>query len=305
MTYRLKPHESLSTGIKRIATEQIEKAIKELSTADELGMDEAIHQARKRFKKIRAVIRLVRDRLGSEKYKQENARFRDLGRSLAGLRDAKVQIETLDYLTAHFADDVTPETLKNLRRELRVDYRREYQRITDEGVVVSVKEKLKDAKPEIDLWTIEDDDWSAIAKSLKRVYKRGYQGLHQANSEPTAENFHDWRKRVKYLRYQLRIVRPIWNEVIAEWIDRTHELSDYLGEDHDLAVLQEFAQTQPEKFDSDNLQTLTNLCDRRRATLQSAAIFLGKRIYTEKPKHFVNRLGNYWQIWQLEIKDTN
>ena len=301
MTYRLKPNESLSTGIKRIATEQIEKAIEELSAIDELGIDEAIHQARKRLKKTRAVVRLVRDSLGSETYKQENACFRDLGRNLASLRDAKVQIETLDDLTAHFADKITPEMFTDMRRELRVDYRREYQRVLDEGVIVSVKNQLKDAKTEINDWTIESDNWSAIDKSLKRVYKRGYKGLHRAISEPTAENFHEWRKRVKYLRYQLRILRPIWSGIMKEWIEQTHDLSDYLGEDHDLAVLQEFVLSQPKRFDRDNtLKTLTALGDRRRAELQSAAILLGKRIYTEKPKDFVDRMRNYWHIWQSE-----
>lgn len=302
MTYRLKPDEPLPTGIKRIATEQIEKAIKELSATDELGVDEAVHQARKRLKKTRAVVRLVRDRLGSEIYKQENARFRDLARNLAKLRDANVQIETLDNLTDHFAETVAPETFTDMRRELRVDYRQEYQRVINEDIITSVKNQLKDTKSNIADWEIDSDDWSAISPSLKRVYKRGYKGLHRAISEPSTENLHEWRKRVKYLRYQLRILRPLWTEMMKEWIDRTHDLSDYLGEDHDLAVLTEFTSSQPERFEGENtLDTLIALGDRRRTELQSSAIVLGKRIYTEKPKDFVDRLGNYWQIWQSEI----
>lgn len=114
MTFRLKHNESLPTSIKRIAKEQIAKAIAELANIDELGIDEAVHQARKRLKKTRAVIRLVRDRLGSETYQRENARFRDLGRNLASLRDIKVQIETLDNLTNNCANTIAPETFKKL-----------------------------------------------------------------------------------------------------------------------------------------------------------------------------------------------
>jgi CHAD domain-containing protein len=291
------PNEPISIGIKRIATKQVEKAIKELSATDELGVDEVVHQARKRLKKTRAVIRLVRDTLGSTTYKQENARFRDLGNNLAGLRDSKVQIETLDNLIAHFSD-IAPETFTDTRRELRVDYRREYQRVLDEDVITLVRDRLKDAREAIASWTIDADDWSAIAPSLKRVYKRGYKALHLASSEPTAENLHDWRKRVKYLRYQLRILSPIWSGMMAQWIEQTHDLSDYLGEDHDLAVLTEFISSQPARFDRDKIETLIALCDRRQIELQLAAIRLGKRIYTEKPKAFVSRLGNYWHIWQ-------
>ena len=303
MTYRLQAHESVPKGIKRIATEQIEKAIDELTAIDELGVDEAVHQARKRLKKTRAVIRLVRDRLGKKNYKQENTRFRDLGRSLANLRDSNVLIETLDNLTAHFADTIAPETFVDIRRELRVNYRQEYQRILERGVIMSVTNKLKDAKNEIDNWAIASNSWSAIDSSLQRVYKRGNKGLQTAISEPTTENLHDWRKRVKYLRYQLRIIRSIWSGPIKEWVEQTHDLSDYLGEDHDLAVLKQFILSQPERFDRQNkLETLTALIDRRREVLQSAAIFLGRKIYTEKPTNFVDRLGNYWQIWQEETE---
>lgn len=150
MTYRLKEQESIPIGIKRIATEQVAKAIDELSNTDDFGVDEAVHQARKRLKKTRAVVRLVRDRLGKKAYQQENARFRNLGRKLAYLRDAKVQIKTLDNLINQYSGTVDPETFTDLRRELRVDYRREYQRILDEGVIVSVENKLKDTKNKID-----------------------------------------------------------------------------------------------------------------------------------------------------------
>lgn len=306
MTYRLKNHESVSQGIKRIAKEQIDKAIRDLSVTDETSVDEAVHQARKRLKKTRAVVRLVRDRLGKKLYKQENARDRDLGRRLANLRDAKVQIKTLDNLTAHFSGVVGEEAFKDIRRELQVDYRREYQRVLDEGIIISVKNELKDAKTQINDWKIKSSDWKAVDKSLKRVYHRGYKGLDLAMSEPTAENLHDWRKRVKYLRYQLSILRPIWSEIMKEWVDRTHDLSDYLGEDHDLAVLQEFVSNQPERFDRQNtLESLNALIDRRRQQLQPQAIFIGRRIYTEKDKKFVKRLNNYWRIWQAEQIELN
>lgn len=305
MSYKIKNQESVPRAIKRIATEQIERAIEELTDVDELGVDEAIHQARKRLKKTRAVIRLVRDELGETKYKEENVRFRDLARNLANLRDSKVRIETLDNLTAHFADSIAPETFTDIYQELRVDYLREYQRVFDEGIVKSVKNQLKDAKNEIDNWIISSDNWSAVDSSLKRVYKRGYKGLHTSMSEPSAENLHQWRKRVKYLRYQLRILGPIWSEMMEELVDQTHDLSDYLGEDHDLAVLKELILNQPERFNRENnLKTLTVLIDRRREELQSAAMFLGRKIYTEKPVKFVQRLGNYWQIWREETFDN-
>ena len=144
MAYRLEAGESVSKGIKRIATEQITKAIADLSAADETSIDVSVHQARKRLKKTRAVVRLVRDRIGKDLYKQENARYRDIGRKLANLRDARVKIVTLDKLNALFADETC--NFADISQELQNNYHREYQRVLDEGIIVSVKNELKDAK---------------------------------------------------------------------------------------------------------------------------------------------------------------
>lgn len=298
MTYKLKGKESVSTGIKRIASEQTKKAITELTYTDKVGVDEAVHQARRRLKKTRAVLRLVRYSLPPSTYKQNNQSFRDIGRNLSELRDSKVRIKTLDNLIPH-VDIISPELSSNIRRELYIDYRQEYQRVLDGDVLSLVKNELKDAQDDINNWKIKSNSWSAVDQSLKRVYTRGYQDLAKAISKPRAENFHEWRKRVKYLRYQLQVVNPIWQDLVQIWVEQTHDLSNYLGEDHDLAVLKEFVSSQPERFDRDReLDFLIPAIEHRQKELRTAAISLGKKIYAEKPKNFVRRLGNYWQVWR-------
>lgn len=314
MAYKLKKQENISEGIKRIATEQIDKAIREIRDVEAIGVDKSIHQVRKRLKKIRAIVRLVRDCFGKETYKKENARFRDMARSLSNLRDAKVHIETLDDLKEDFADLFAPEVFTNIRRELEIDYLKEYQKVFDENVFSSLTNQLKNAKTEIADWKFTSDNRLEVESSLKRVYKRGYKRLSKAISKPSVTNFHQWRKRVKYLRYQLRILRIIWPNMMRELVDLTHDLSDHLGEDHDLAVLKQFISNQPERFsflnlDSPDDQTVIEILmasiDNRRKKLQSAALFLGQRIYTESPTNFVKRLSAYWDIYLEETRSSN
>ena len=60
MSYRMThDDETIEAGIWCIAVEQIGKAINELND-DNLECHEAIHQIRKRFKKIRGLVRLAR-----------------------------------------------------------------------------------------------------------------------------------------------------------------------------------------------------------------------------------------------------
>jgi hypothetical protein len=72
---------------------------------------------------------------------------------------------------------------------------------------------------------------------------------------------------------------------------RAHDLSDLVGDDHDLAVLRDEAHRRPQCFeDPEALTALDGLIDRRRGALQSKAIAAGKRIYQEKPGAFARRM---------------
>ena len=65
-------------------------------------------------------------------------------------------------------------------------------------------------------------------------------------------------------------------------------LSDVLGEDHDLAMLAERAKGKKHK-------PLRRAIAKRRARLMKRALKMGKRLYAEKPKGFVRRVGAAWQ----------
>jgi hypothetical protein len=103
MVFHLKADESVSKGIRRIARKEIEKAQQELADPRETSTEEVVHGARKRFKRVRAVVRLVREGLGERRYRRENACFRDAARPLSEVRDAHALVQTLDRLAEHYA----------------------------------------------------------------------------------------------------------------------------------------------------------------------------------------------------------
>ena len=72
MSFEMNPEESLRKNVRRIARNQMEGASKHLSGPYKGSRDEAVHEARKRFKKIRAVLRLVRPVIDEKGYREEN-----------------------------------------------------------------------------------------------------------------------------------------------------------------------------------------------------------------------------------------
>ena len=110
--------------------------------------------------------------------------------------------------------------------------------------------------------------------------------MHRAYADPNSEIFHEWRKRVKYLWYHLEILTELWPKVLSSLADELHTLSEYLGIDHDLAVLRSTILNQPERFvDEKELTLLISLIDQERLSLETLARPLGERIYSESPQN--------------------
>ena len=81
--------------------------------------------------------------------------------------------------------------------------------------------------------------------------------------------------------------------------DAAHELGDHLGEDHDLAVLEDFAHEHATVVGGlPELGDFLEVTERRRSALQADAFGLGARLYAETPRAFERRLGSYWRAWR-------
>src|SRR4029453_7737399 len=114
---RLRLQETLPDGVRRIVLEQIDRSLDRL-TQRSGNRDRAIHDTRVCFKKIRALLRLVRFDIGEAVFSHENIFYRDVGRQLAALRDTAVVADVLESLINDFADQPTASSLKWLRKHI-------------------------------------------------------------------------------------------------------------------------------------------------------------------------------------------
>src|SRR5262245_57065109 len=302
MSFELKPDESRRKGLRRIARKQVDDALEELTQTHKGPRDEAVHEARKSFKKVRAVLRLVRPQIGEKAYGQENLCFRDAGRPLTEVRDAKILVETLDRLAEHFKEHIAGRSFSDVRKALQQNLRAVRRRVLDEqNAFVVVAEAVRQARPRSKGWTDVPNRWSAVGKGLKDVYRRAHEGFGEAAADPTVEKLHEWRKQAKYLHYQLEVLRPIWPERMEELVNETDRLGEALGDDHDLAVLRQMLTDDPGRFgDEGDAEVLLALIDRRRAELGQEALLLGQRFFQDRPGEFARRLKGYWKTWRAQ-----
>jgi CHAD domain-containing protein len=300
MSYRLQDHEALPDGIKRVVLEQMD-TILHAAQATSGNQDDAVHDARTSLKKIRAVLRLVQDEIGGDVFHQENVCFRDAGRHLSALRDAAVMLETFDKLMDRFSAQLSADAFTELRKVLRQSSTS--RRIEKQKALALVAKTISAARRRVEQWPINHDGFSALGPGVERAYQRGRRSLAHAVDQPSVESFHEWRKQVKCLWYQTRLLKPIWPKVMEQFADKLKALGDYLSDDHDLAILRERVLEQAEQLhDRMALEALMALIDQRRGELQVEAKHLGTRIYVEKPRAFVGRLQAYWQAWRAELQ---
>ncbi|QDV18301.1 CHAD domain protein [Gimesia panareensis] len=301
MSYLFQQDESLADGVRRIAGHQVHKAIEELQNS-ESDRHEAIHEVRKRFKKLRGLIRIVRPGLGNQ-YSQINVWYRDAGRRLSRVRDAESMLESLAKLKVRFDDPAYAELFAAFEKCFQARKQQLVEEWIDlEQELQTLCEELQTAQKQIENWKIKGNPDKILREGLQQNYRRGAEALTTLHEQPSDELFHECRKRSKYYLYHMRLLKDVWEPILSAQLSVLDPLNDYLGDDHDLAVMTCQLTSEPERFGaaSDIDQFLT-LIARQREELQSAALSLADRIYAEKPKAFAKRLQTYWKLWQ----DTN
>jgi CHAD domain-containing protein len=148
---------------------------------------------------------------------------------------------------------------------------------------------------------VKSSGWSVIGPGLKHSYSEGRRCCARARRDPVPENFHQWRKRIKDLLSQVRMLRPIWPEQLAPIEAELDHLSDSLGEDHDLFLLIE--PTALKRFEEKEVSTLKALVAGRQKHLRAEALALGSMFYEAKPAAFCQRFRTYWKRWRQEPKN--
>jgi CHAD domain-containing protein len=300
MSFQLRPDEPLRKGLRRVARKQMNKALEELAAPPGGSRDKAVHEARKSFKKVRALLRLARPVIGRKTYCAENACFRDAGRPLTEVRDAKVLVQTWDKLAKHFKGHVGGRSFGGAREALKANLQAVRRRVLDEGRASAVVAKaVREARGRIKGWTDVPNRWSSVGKGLEGVYRRAREASGGAAADSTVEKLHEWRKQAKYLRYQLELLRPLWPERMEELADEADRMGQLLGDDHDLAVLRQALSDNPGWFANErDVEVTLALIDRRRGELEQEALRLGGRFFQDSPGDFARRLKGYWKAWR-------
>lgn len=304
MAFALRLDRAMQANLTRIVDRQLRQALAELAIApSDPRLADHVHQVRKRMKMLRGLLRLMRYAMPLDMYRQENAALRDAANALSGSRDAQVYIDTFDILVpAETLDDearqLAPvrEALVAARDRLLAGAEAEKNENGNNTAqhLVSARTELEAVRERLPSWRLTEKGFKAIAGGLAQVYGQGHKAFARAYASGDDEDFHEWRKQVKYHWYQVRLLHSLWPTAMRARAKDLKWLAERLGDEHDLSMLRAEL-LRLEGVEEGAVAELEWRASRRQLTLRDEARRLGGLLYAESPKAFCRRYRRFWK----------
>jgi CHAD domain-containing protein len=300
MSYRLKSGEPPSQGLKRIFREETQSAL-ELCRHPLKQHGITVHETRKHLKKLRAALRLAAAKTGKDRHAREDRSLSEIAKLVSDLRDAHVRLQTLFRIREDMHGHSAVHSFPKIEELLSME--RESFSAAFAGWRKQAIPKLEAEKKRLSEWPLDDTTWKQVCGAVAKSYRRGRDALTQVLKKPSPGTFHEWRKEVKQLWYQLRLLQPLNRVVLEKIASDVKTLGELLGLDHDFAFL--LARLEEEGSDS-ALQAehaaLQKLIRKRSRKLQRNATELGRRFYAEASKAFAKRISIFIKDWKSKTK---
>ncbi|MDX8326060.1 CHAD domain-containing protein [Agrobacterium tumefaciens] len=298
MPFRIDPNKPFDDEIRRAGLELIEEAI--ISLRDQpSGRHEAVHDARKRFKRLRALYRLIA-RAAPDFSKEENARFRDIARSLAFAREATALVETVEYLETFAASTTQGKALRSIATVLRKrrDHAIEHEAGLNEAIAAAIA-GCEEARKRLKAVSLPDElkDVTRLVKTgWAKQRKRARKALADCHEQADVEHFHELRKAGQAYWMHLGLLRRLWPSAMRAKRADTKRLVDILGHEHDLSVLAAFADREPERFgNGERLALLLDAIIQRQQALRGDGLELANEVFSESARTESRIVGLLWR----------
>jgi CHAD domain-containing protein len=262
--------------VRRELAENLRRAVRELRSGNR--SDPRIHDIRKRLKYGRALLRLLRKPVGKDAYRRENARLRDAARPLTPVRDAVVLVKALDGLCPRLRGGRT--LCRSIRTALRRESRERREGLRRQALRASARE-INGVAQRVRLLPRAQLSRADTAKAVKRAYRTGRRAMTTAEQQRSRDSLHEWRKQVKYLANELKSLLPSMRKGLHKIYKKSNRLADYLGDDHDLALLHDklIEHRKLSGAVDAQLDALLGCLAQRRAQLQRKAFRRGRRLF--------------------------
>jgi CHAD domain-containing protein len=287
MPYRFKLDESIKNGFRRIAREQIELAVSSLDSAGNPAA--SVHASRKALKRLRALIRCCTPALGAKTARKHDVAIRDIARLMSAHRDRDVLHNTLGRLEDELGISAM-KAFQPLRARLAIgpeETSEPLNTILHDQIVTLLRERGE----KINKTGIKGRNFSQAIAGIEADYRKGQKALKAAYAKPCDEAMHELRKAVQTHWRQMALLSRAWPEEFAARVAASRELSQLLGDDHDIAVVKLAAA----ELALADRSLICGFCEQRQSEIRADVEHRSHRLFAEPAVAFGRRMEATWR----------
>lgn len=243
---------------------------------------EAIHDFRKSVRRARAVVSLLRPSLGKTAAAGITSELRRAFGPTGDVRDAHILVDTLREVPSD--DPARDAILRALEEEARGDS-------APAGEVLHAGSRILQPLPGVlDVTLPRAYSMEDLAGGVGRGWRRTRRALKRAASTGLDADFHEWRKRVKELRYQVELLASTGSPELKRREKALSALAEELGRVTDLIVLRSALATRQERG---SLPAAPGLMESIRLAIGERSrelIARGREAFADPPEEFARRV---------------
>jgi CHAD domain-containing protein len=206
VSFELKPREQVNRGLRRLVRKELRGARRALD-AKHPPTPDSIHEARKSLKKVRAIVALI-DADDGRGVGRAKKRLRKIGRTLSRVRDADAMFEIVAKLHRIAPRLLDAPSLKALRTWLAGRRSAALAAAGKKNTWHRVEDDLQTLRRKAKRWRPSHRAFGALSRGIADSLQRGKKALARARKHRRADDFHRWRKQIKSLWYELRLLGP-------------------------------------------------------------------------------------------------
>ncbi len=208
VSFGLHHRKHIDDQLTAIVRRQLRNTAHALVTSEGSQFRSAVHESRKRLKKVRAVAAIL-TQAGAKLPRRDRKRLKSVASvAVEGPRQHR------DYRHVRSRSSPLPQQLPEhtygiLRRGLVAASDRSEARAQRDGVVAEAAERLKKTRKSARTWTSPSITWSGMTGIVAASYRRSRNAMKRARATGQSATLHRWRKELKTFWYQLRLAGPL------------------------------------------------------------------------------------------------
>jgi hypothetical protein len=300
MAYRFRQDHSIESELRRIATRQLSIAIADVHHAGDPQRDDALHDVRRRIKKVRALCRLTRPARHTARATPGSG-LRVAGRLLAPVTDARAVVDTFSRLEECYPHDLPVRLAQSVRSRLVERWMRIDRQVKTDRILDTVDLLLRQEAAGVREWELERRGFHAVGPGVRKAARRARRAMAAAAHRPTSRRYHVWRRRVKDCWLHIRLLQGRCGNQLTAQERLLEALDECLGEYHDGVLLAQVLVLES-ICSRDETARCLRLLRRHQRVLRQEAQRLGMDVLGGTPGQLVRQIRRLWRSAQASLE---